>query len=263
MEMATPQRDESPTIEMTGVRVMRGRRVALTVDRLAVHPGITALIGPNGSGKSTLLHTISGVLTPLAGEVQVLGHSPAESRSDVAYVLQSQSQAAARPITAREVVTLGLSTERRALRPLTAAQRERVANVMERMEITALANHFLSDMSGGQRQRVLIAQGLVQDAAVLLLDEPISGLDIASAATIQREMEAERDKGRTVIVATHDLGEAAGSDAAVLVSGRVIAYGEPSAVLTAEHLQVAYAGRILDIDGKHLALDDGEHHHHH
>lgn len=254
---------ELATIEMSEVRVARGRNVALTVDRLTISPGITALIGPNGSGKSTLLHTISGVLTPLSGEVSVLGHPTNRMRGDVAYVLQSQSQAATRPVTAREVVTLGLSAERRALRPLTAAFKQRVDDVMERMEITSLTNHFLSDMSGGQRQRVFIAQGLVQDAAVLLLDEPISGLDIASAGTIRREMEAERDKGRTLIVATHDLGEAATSDAAVLVAGRVIAYGDPSTVLTAEHLQQAYAGRILDIDGQHFALDDGAHHHHH
>ena len=259
MEAATP------SIEIHGLHVERGRRVAVCVDELRFFPGVTALIGPNGSGKSTLLHVLSGVLKPVAGTIEVLGRSPAHARGDVAYVLQSQPQTATRPVTAAEVVALGLAFERRPLRPLTAEQRQRIDEVMARMEITKLANRFLSDLSGGQRQRVLIAQGLVQDAPVLLLDEPLTGLDLPSTNAIRREVAAERARRRTVIIATHDLAEAAAFDAAVLVSGsgRVIAAGAPAEVLTAEHLERAYAGRILDINGTRFALDDGAHHHGH
>lgn len=249
-----------PTISVHDVRVARGGHVVLGVDRLEIHAGITALIGPNGSGKSTLLHVLGGVLAPLDGTVEI--RDCGRLHNHVAYVLQHQAQAASRPITAHEVVTLGV-TQRRLLRPLTRAQRSWVAEVMERMEVADLANRFLSDMSGGQRQRVFIAQALAQDADILLLDEPFTGLDLASSATIDRELRAERDRGRTVVVATHDLSDAAEADFAVLVAGRIVAAGPPSEVLTSTYLREAYEGRILDLDGTHVALDDGAHHHDH
>lgn len=241
--------------------MLRGGRVALTVGHLRIGPGVTTLVGPNGSGKSTLLHLIAGLLEPISGVITVHGASPRAARRRVAYVLQSQHSPDHLPITAREVVALGRAPSTGPFRRLSSDDRAHIERSIERLEIGDLVDRHMSEMSGGQRQRVLIAQGLAQNADVLMLDEPVAGLDIASIATIRREIEAERANGRTILVATHDLGEAAASDRAVLLNGRVIAAGHPPDVLVPERLREAYEGRILDLGGTAVALDDGAHHH--
>lgn len=131
---------------------------------------------------------------------------------------------------------------------------------MERLEVADLANRHVADMSGGQRQRVFIAQGLAQGAEVLLLDEPVAGLDLASIQTIRRAIEDERTAGRTVVVATHDLEEAGRADTVVMLSGHVVACGRPSDVIQAKHLREAYRGRVLEIEGDLITVDDDHHH---
>jgi ABC-type Mn2+/Zn2+ transport system ATPase subunit len=249
-------------ITIRNLTVQRGTATALRIDALDIPAGVTTLVGPNGSGKSTLLHAIAGLL-PVSGEVRVLGHDPAAARRSVAYVLQTQHVAAQLPVTAREVVSLGRTPSVGPIRRLRRVDREAVDRALERMELTALADRHLTEMSGGQRQRVFIAQGLVQDAEVLLLDEPVAGLDMVSSDRIRAAIESERAAGRTVIVATHDLDEAARADHVVLLAGRVVAAGTPAQVLTPAHLRIAYAGRVLDLDGTAIALDDGAHHDHH
>jgi ABC-type Mn2+/Zn2+ transport system ATPase subunit len=249
-------------ITIRNLTVQRGTTTALSIDALEIPAGITTLVGPNGSGKSTLLHAIAGLL-PTTGEIAVLGHTPADARRSVAYVLQTQHVAAQLPVTATEVVALGRAPSIGPLRRLRRSDRDTVDRALARMELGALAQRHLTEMSGGQRQRVFIAQGLAQDAEVLLLDEPLAGLDLASAEQIRVAVEAERDAGRTVIVATHDLDEAARADFVVLLAGRVVAAGLPGEVLTSANLRVAYAGRVLDLGGGAVVLDDGAHHDHH
>lgn len=250
------------TIEIRNLTVQRGTTTALRIDALTIPPGVIALVGPNGSGKSSLLHAIAGLL-PDGGAVTIDGEPAATRRTGIAYVLQTQHVAAQLPVTAREVVSLGRTPALGPVRRLRQADRALVDRALERMELTHLADRHLTEMSGGQRQRVFIAQGLVQDADILLLDEPVAGLDLASTARIMEAVADERAAGRTVIVATHDLEEAAESDCAVLLAGRVVAAGRPSTVLTPAHLREAYAGRVLDLDGHAIALDDGAHHAHH
>jgi ABC-type Mn2+/Zn2+ transport system ATPase subunit len=255
-----------PTIVLRNLSVERGRKLALEIDSLDIGPGVTALVGPNGSGKSTLLHAITALL-PVHGTIEVLGGAPAAARSRVAYVLQSQHASEHLLVTAREVVGLGRATTRGAFRPLTSADREAVDSAMGRLEVADLANSHLADMSGGQRQRVFVAQGLAQDAEILLLDEPVAGLDIASIQGIRRVIDEEREAGRTIVVATHDLGDAARADHVVLIDRRVIAAGHPDEVLTPDHRRAAYGTRVLDLGDGSIAVDDGVHHddheHHH
>jgi ABC-type Mn2+/Zn2+ transport system ATPase subunit len=118
-------------------------------------------------------------------------------------------------------------------------------------------------MSGGQRQRVFVAQGLAQGADVLMLDEPMAGLDVVSAATIRGVIQQERTAGRFVLVATHELDDARHADFVVLLKGRVIAAGPPDEALRPECLRAAYGARVLDLGGHTLALDDGIHHEDH
>ena len=109
---------------------------------------------------------------------------------------------------------------------------------------------------------MFVAQGLAQEADVLLLDEPVAGLDLPSAERIREVVADERAAGRTVVIATHDLDEAARADHAVLLAGRVVAAGPPGEVLTADNLRVAYGGHLLDLGGGVVVLDDGAHGHH-
>jgi ABC-type Mn2+/Zn2+ transport system ATPase subunit len=252
----------TPLIEFRDVEARRGGCVALKAEHLIIRAGTTCLVGPNGSGKSTLLHLIAGLIAPSAGHIERLGTPERGHRNGLAYVLQSQHMSPHLPVTAREIVSLGVAPSVGPFRRIGRTERQRIDDSMERLDIGELANRHVSAMSGGQRQRVLIAQGLAQGADILLLDEPMAGLDIVSTAAIRRVIDGERAAGRTVIVATHDLGEAAVADHAVLLDGCVIASGSPREVLTPANLREAYYGRMLDLDGVAVALDDGAHHDH-
>lgn len=254
--------DSSVVVTRGLVLTRRGHTVLAAAD-LEIAAGITSVVGPNGSGKSTLLHAIAGLLPPAAGTVRVLGAPPADVRRRIAYVLQAQHAPAHLPVTVREVVALGRAPARGAVGRLRAADRAAVRDAIGRVELETLADRHLSELSGGERQRAFVAQGLAQQGDVLLLDEPTAGLDAASTEQIRHVLDAERASGRTVIVATHDLGDAATSDHVVLLAGRVVAAGPPAATLTRTHLRDAYRGRLLDIEGTAVLVDDDAHHHAH
>jgi manganese transport system ATP-binding protein len=157
---------------------------------------------------------------------------------------------------------MGRFARRGLLGRLGPADRAAVDAAMARLDITSLAGRQLRELSGGQRQRALVAQGLAQEADLLLLDEPVTGLDVVSRARILEVVAAERAAGRTILVTTHDLGEAGAADHVLLLAGRLVACGAPEEVLTAEHLGDAYGGRVLNVEGGLLLLDDPHHHQH-
>ena len=245
-----------------GVLLAHGSLVALADADFELRPGtLTAVIGPNGSGKSTLLHAIAGLLDPVEGEIRVGGRAPGSRRSHVAYVLQSTRVHEHLPVTVREVVTMARYAHRGAFLPLRRVDRDAVDGALERLDVADLATRQIRELSGGQRQRVLVAQGLAQDAPVLMLDEPVTGLDLVSHRRILEVIGEERDAGRTVVVTTHDLGEAAHADHVLLLAGRIVAAGPPAEVLTAEHLAAAYRQRLIRLEDNVLMLDDAPHHH--
>ena len=218
---------------------------------------VTAVIGPNGSGKSTLLNAIAGLLQPRSGTLQV----PAASRRGaVAYVLQATTVNRHLPLTVRETVTMGRYATAGPWGRLDAADRSAVDAALDALAISDLGKRPLHELSGGQRQRAFVAQGLAQGADVLLLDEPITGLDLVSRQHILDAIATERDAGRAVIVSTHDLGDAAAADHLLLLAGRVVASGTAEDVLTDAHLADAYGGHLLRIGERTLILDDHPHH---
>jgi ABC-type Mn2+/Zn2+ transport system ATPase subunit len=225
-------------------------------------PGGTsvAVIGANGSGKSTLLGVLSGLTEPRSGTVRVLGHDPARHRGRVAHVLQSTALRPEVPMTVAEVVRLGGYAELGLLRRPGRAQRERFDDAVSRLGLVELLGRQPHELSGGQRQRVLLAQGLVQGAEVLLLDEPAAGLDLPSQEVIARAVRDERSRGRTVITTTHDIGSASAADLVILIATEVIAYGSPAEVLTPEHLSRAFGGHLHALPDGTLVLDDPAHH---
>lgn len=240
--------------------VVRGRATVLEIDSLRIPHGYTALVGPNGSGKTTLLDVFAGLIEPRRGSVEFGMCAPGEKSPRLAYVLQSQRSSEQLLVTAREVVALARSSQRGLFGRLTADDRDRIDAAMERLDVAHLAHRHLAEMSGGQRQRVFIAQGLAQDADVLLLDEPVAGLDLASMQTIRHAIDDECAAGRTVVVATHDLEEAARADTVVMLNGRVVAAGSPEEVLRAENLREAYRGRVIEIADGVMTVDDDHHH---
>lgn len=246
------------------VTLVHGRHVALAEVDLTLPAGeVTALIGPNGSGKSTLLDAIAGLLPPAAGDLEVLGGRPGVHRRQIAYVLQTTEVSEHLPITVREAVRMGRYAARGAFGRLSAEDRAAIDQAMARLGLSDFADRQLGELSGGQRQRVLVAQGLAQRAELLLLDEPVTGLDVVSRQRILEVIEAERAAGRTVVVTTHDLDEAAAADHVVLVAGRVVAAGPPSEVLVPDVLRQAYGGRLLVVPGQGAVLLDDPHHHAH
>jgi manganese transport system ATP-binding protein len=238
-----------------------GSHLALADASFTCEPGTTvAVVGPNGSGKSTLLSAVGGLQPVASGVITVLGSAPAEVRSRVSYVLQAHAVNEHLPATVAEVVTMGRYAQRGAFGPLRDRDRKAVTVALERMDIGALRRRHLTELSGGQRQRVFVAQGLAQEADLLLLDEPVTGLDLVSRELILEAVATEVAAGRTVLLTTHDLSEAQAADQVLLLAGRVVASGPPDAVLTGANLQVAYGGRVIRLDG-HTALVDDPHHH--
>ena len=253
----------STAIHMSGVRVAYGNAIALDDVHLDLPMGaVTALIGPNGSGKSTLLGAVSGLLQPAAGTVTVLDQSPRRLGHRLAYVPQQTESNRLLPVTVREVVTMARYAHRRGLRWLTREDREAVDRAMTRMEVDHLADRHLSTLSGGQRQRVLVAQGLAQDAEVLLLDEQVTGLDLPSQQLILQAITVEKAAGRTILLTTHDLADAQRADHVVLLAGHVVAAGTPAEVLVPEVLREGYGSRLVDLEGGTLLEDVHGHHGH-
>jgi len=234
-----------------------GEHVALAASDFEVPAGrATALIGPNGSGKSTILNAIAGLLIPSSGSLSV---AIVEGRREgIAYVLQSTKVNETMPVSVREIVAMGRYAALGPFRPFGERDRTLCRDALERLAIEDLAARHLDELSGGQRQRVFVAQGLAQDAPLLLLDEPVTGLDLPSRERILLEIAAERRKGVTVVFTTHDLSEAASADHVLLLAGRVVAEGPPDQVLVADRLSEAYGIRIVT-EGGRVMVDDAHH----
>ncbi|MBH0052669.1 MULTISPECIES: metal ABC transporter ATP-binding protein [unclassified Salinibacterium] len=233
-----------------------GSYTALAASSFEIPAGkVTAVIGPNGSGKSTVLHALAGLIKPKQGDIEVLGDTPLAARRRVSYVLQTVAMPTGTPITVRETVAMARYSNLGLWRRSTPADRAKVDWAINELDVNDLQRRHLGELSGGQRQRVYMAQGIAQDHDLLLLDEPLTGLDLVSARTIDRIIHAERDNSQTVVLTTHDLDEARAADHVLLVSGRVVASGPPEKVLTRHNLEVAYGLGALH-ETTHGFIDD-------
>ncbi len=252
-----------PTIDLERVSVSYGSVHAVREASLHVAPGtIVAIIGPNGSGKSTLLSTISGLVKPSGGRIHLTDRHGRPSRNAVAHVLQATIANEAVPLTVLETVRMGAYGRRGIIGRLTAEDRTAVEDAIDRMRISDLRHRQLQDLSGGQRQRVYVAQGLAQRAPVLLLDEPITGLDMVTQETITDLIAAERGRGNIVVMTTHDVGTARLADMAILMANEVIASGPPAEALTPANMATAYGAHVHVLDDGTIVLDEPHHHDH-
>ncbi len=235
-----------------------GPKVALAHSDFEIpRGGITSLIGPNGAGKSSLLNAIAGLIKPAGGSLQV--STSGDGRPAISYVLQTTNVNATLPITVREVVAMGRFATAGSRRRLTESDQAAIDEAMSRMGIEELSDQHLGELSGGQRQRVFVAQGLAQEHDMLLLDEPLTGLDMTSALAIDSVIHDETGRGCTIVMTTHDLAEAHVAQHVLLLAGRVVASGAPGDVLTVENLTEAYGPNLLHVEGKQLFIDDPAH----
>lgn len=240
---------------MDRVTVRFGNHNAL--DNVSLHldgAQSVALIGPNGSGKTTLLRVIAHLQRPTSGEVTRTGLD--ERDGVVAFVAQHQHQHRWMPLEAREVITMGRFRKRGLLGRITREDRQICAEAAERLAIGPIVGQRFSVLSGGQRQRVLLASALASEPVVLLLDEPLTGLDPPSVDTIRTVIAEERDKGRLIIESTHHLEDAERCDHVVLLNKRVIAAGSPPHVLTPAVLGALYSQSPT---GDFVVVDDHGH----
>lgn len=203
-----------------------------------------AVVGPNGAGKSTLFNLIAGTLAPGQGTVNIYG-SGAQGHRCVGYVPQRNRIDWRFPVTVADVVMMGRVGMIGLLRWPRRQDRDIVAQALDRVKLSGLARRQIGELSGGQQQRVFLARALAQEANLLLLDEPLTGLDLPSQETILELLAQLRQQGVTVLVATHDLHQAATHFAKImLLNRRLIGLGTPQQVLTPSLLSQAYGSQL-------------------
>lgn len=249
-------------VTLDQVDVAYGRHRALEDVTLTIEAGTSvALVGPNGSGKTTLLHLMAGLLAPSSGAVDVAGST--------SYVLQHSGAGNWIPLTVEEVLRMGRYPDRGLLARLRRDDQRILAEAAARLEVEHLRARQFGELSGGQRQRVLVAQALAQNADVVLMDEPITGLDFTSQERILEVIEQETDRGHTVVLSTHNLDEAHHCDLVAVLSGRLVAFGPPTVALNADILREAYDDTLFGAHRDHdhptgvVLLDDHHHDHDH
>jgi ABC-type Mn2+/Zn2+ transport system ATPase subunit len=214
------------------------------------------IVGPNGAGKSTLFKAIVGLL-PHQGSISIRGASCKDSHAKVGYVPQHEAIDWRFPATVWDVVMMGRARQIGYVLPPRKRDRSAVRAALERVGMWAYRKRQIGDLSGGQRRRVFIARALAQEASVLLLDEPFSGVDANAETDIFNVLDVLRDEGVAVLLATHNLVQAATHyDKLMLLSGgHMIAYGTPAEVYTPRFLAETFGDRIaLMQDGEQIIL---------
>jgi len=243
-----------PLVAATDVCAHYGPTVALAPTSFALRRGTSvALVGSNGSGKTTLLSLLAGLVAPEDGRIVVDG--------SVAMVTQHRDHHRWMPLSVDEVLRMGRYSSLGLLRPLRRHDRECIDHAAELLEVSHLRRRPFGELSGGQQQRVLVAQALASQPDLLLLDEPITGLDLPSQLRILEVIEQHAEQGGIVVFSTHHLAEARRADVVMLMAGCVLASGRPDEVLVPALLAEAFGGRLIRDDGTTIVVDDHGHDH--
>jgi ABC-type Mn2+/Zn2+ transport system ATPase subunit len=259
-----------PILELRNVSVGFQHTLALDNISFILHRGErVALVGPNGAGKSTLFNVISGVLTPWQGQVNISGSQPGQHIC-IAYVPQRSQVDWKFPVNVADVVMMGRVSKMGLFRWPSHKDWQIVHSALELVGMEQLSKQQIGELSGGQQQRVFIARALAQEAELMLMDEPLNGLDVKSQEDIFSILEELRRRRVTIIVATHDLNLAAERfDRLMLLNQQLIGFGRASEVFTPALLNQAYRGRMRLIETPNGAMvlsdsccDGGEEHTH-
>ena len=251
--------EDTSILDISNLFVRFDSRLALDDVSFQLHHGErVAVVGPNGAGKSTLFKAIAGVLKPISGEIKVYGHGPG-GHICIAYLSQRSQVDWSFPVTVSDVVMMGRIGKLGLLRWPKHRDWEIVRQALVDVGLEELANRQIGELSGGQQQRMFIARALAQEAELMLMDEPLTGLDIGSQESIFTFLDDLQGRGVTVMVATHDLDLAARRfDRVMLLNQRMLGFGVPEQVFTPEQLMSAYGGHIhlVETDDKLLVVAD-------
>ncbi len=234
----------APALQDISFTLSRGERVAV--------------VGPNGAGKSTLLKVVAGILAPSSGRAEVYGYG-AGGHICIGYVPQRSNVDWSFPVNVSDVVMMGRVARIGILRQAGRHDWERVRDALAEVGMEQFAKRQIGELSGGQQQRVFIARALAQEAELLLMDEPLTGLDIPAQEAIFQILDHLRQQGMTVLVSTHDLQLAAEKfDRLMLLKRVLVGWGSPAEVLTPENLQHAYGSHLTMLAGAGgmMALSD-------
>lgn len=215
-----------------------------------IPPGsLVGIVGPNGAGKSTLLKAIMGIIPMASGKVEIYGNTYKRSRHRVGYVPQKESVDWDFPVTALDVVTMGLYKKIGWCLPVRNKHRTQAMQAMETVGIADLANRQISELSGGQQQRTFLARALVQNADLYLMDEPFAAVDAATEKAIINMLRTMKAGGKTAIVIHHDLQTVTSYfDHVILLNMRVVADGPVAEVFNEDNLHKTYGGRLTLLD---------------
>ena len=248
-------------VEIEDLTVKFDAVIALDGVTHTFEPGTaTAVMGINGSGKTTMLECLAGLQKPTTGRITGMS-------DDLAYVCQ-HLPACWMPITAGEVLAMGRYRKRGLLGRLRGDDRAAMRDAGEQLDVNQFTERSFGDLSGGQQQRVRIAQALAGEPDVIMLDEPVTGLDIPSQERILEVVEEYSSRGAIVIITTHHLDEARHCDTVMLMANRLVAAGTPDEMLTEDRLRAAFGERLLGDHADHdhdqgiIVLDDHGHHGH-
>jgi manganese/iron transport system ATP-binding protein/manganese/zinc/iron transport system ATP- binding protein len=244
----------APLIEVSGLDAGYGPGdPAITEVDFSVSGGeLVAILGPNGGGKTTLFRALLGELAITAGTIRRAG--------TLAYVPQTERARLDYPVSALDVALMGTFANVPWHRRVGTAQRQVARSALDRVGLADQAAKTFGALSGGQRQRVLIARALAQDAPVLLLDEPLSGVDRPSAARVLAVLAELREEGRAVLIATHDITQARAFDRVLCINRTQIAFGPPATALDRATLERTYGPELIVVDGERAIVVD--HHSH-
>lgn len=246
---SSPQRAAVPppalVVNDVSVRYPNGHSALSHVTFDLSFGSICGLVGVNGSGKSTLFKAIMGFVAPASGEVRIDGGPVADAvrANRIAYVPQSEEIDWTFPVLVDDVVMMGRYGRMGFLRRPSPADRTAVTDALARVDMTAYRRRQIGELSGGQRKRVFLARALAQEAQIILLDEPFTGVDVKTEQAIVDLMRDLRMQGRLLLVSTHNLGSVPEyCDHVVLINRRLIAAGPTAATFTQANLEAAFGG---------------------
>jgi len=250
-------------LEVQGLWAGYGRLTALEdVTFQVAKQEILGVIGPNGSGKSTLMKAILGLVKPWQGGIKVLGQSGGHQRRRVGYVPQVEQVDWDFPVTVGDVALMGRYARRGLLRRTNREDKDAADAALQRVGMFPFKQRLIGELSGGQRRRVLLAQALANNPSLLLMDEPMAGLDATAQHQLLDIIEDLRLEGATIVMSTHDLSCVSTCAAKVAcLNRRLIAFGPPSEVLTEKVLNQTFGTHLLlvHMDGQAYAY---QHHVH-